>query len=253
MMVGFGLFAHNGRASSTRARSGRGGQQRREHRHHRDPQAHLHRVHGLRHGHGDAHRPVARPQGARRGEQVGLGEREARDRHLRRRGALRGLALHAARWSTLISNSTAVREAAMFPLRIMGIATPMIAVAMILSEGLFGAGNTKFVAARAGRAHLRGAAAGLLAARSQGRHGPARRVDGRVPLRVPRGCRHGRQVRRRQLEEESNCRRERIEQEDGKPRKKRTNLPVFPSSCPLALCFLSSTMTTTDRRSIATS
>ena len=34
----------------------------------------------------------------------------------------------------------------MFPMRIMGIATPLIAVAMILSEGLFGAGNTRFVA-----------------------------------------------------------------------------------------------------------
>ena len=45
-----------------------------------------------------------------------------------------------------ISNSTAVRAAAMFPMHIMGLATPVIAVAMILSEGLFGAGNTKFVA-----------------------------------------------------------------------------------------------------------
>jgi Na+-driven multidrug efflux pump len=45
-----------------------------------------------------------------------------------------------------ISNSIDVRHAAMFPMRIMGIATPVIAVAMILSEGLFGAGNTKFVA-----------------------------------------------------------------------------------------------------------
>jgi putative MATE family efflux protein len=45
-----------------------------------------------------------------------------------------------------LSNSTAVREAAMFPMRIMGIATPIIAVAMILTEGLFGAGSTKFVA-----------------------------------------------------------------------------------------------------------
>jgi putative MATE family efflux protein len=45
-----------------------------------------------------------------------------------------------------ISNSEAVRHAAMFPLRIMGLATPVIAVAMILTEGLFGAGNTKFVA-----------------------------------------------------------------------------------------------------------
>jgi Na+-driven multidrug efflux pump len=29
----------------------------------------------------------------------------------------------------------------------MGVATPLIAVAMILTEGLFGAGNTRFVAA----------------------------------------------------------------------------------------------------------
>jgi putative MATE family efflux protein len=45
-----------------------------------------------------------------------------------------------------ISNSPAVRAAAFFPMRIMGIVTPIIAVAMILSEGLFGAGSTKFVA-----------------------------------------------------------------------------------------------------------
>jgi Na+-driven multidrug efflux pump len=46
-----------------------------------------------------------------------------------------------------LSNSGAVRHAMLFPLHIMGIATPIIAVAMILSEGLFGAGNTKYVAA----------------------------------------------------------------------------------------------------------
>ena len=46
-----------------------------------------------------------------------------------------------------ISESTAVRAAAIIPMRIMGIVTPVIAVAMILSEALFGAGNTKFVAA----------------------------------------------------------------------------------------------------------
>ncbi|HZU83149.1 MAG TPA: MATE family efflux transporter [Polyangiaceae bacterium] len=45
-----------------------------------------------------------------------------------------------------ISNSSAVQAEAIFPMRIMGIATPVIAVAMILSEGLFGAGNTRFVA-----------------------------------------------------------------------------------------------------------
>jgi len=45
-----------------------------------------------------------------------------------------------------ISHSPAVQAAMIFPMRIMGIATPIIAVAMILSEGLFGAGAPKFVA-----------------------------------------------------------------------------------------------------------
>lgn len=51
---------------------------------------------------------------------------------------------------SLISNSPAVRAAAIFPLRIMGVATPMIAIAMILTEALFGAGSTKFVAVAQG-------------------------------------------------------------------------------------------------------
>jgi len=46
-----------------------------------------------------------------------------------------------------ISHSEAVRQAAIGPMRMMGVLTPIIAVAMILSEALFGAGNTKFVAA----------------------------------------------------------------------------------------------------------
>jgi multidrug resistance protein, MATE family len=45
-----------------------------------------------------------------------------------------------------ITRSEAVRAAAIFPMRIMGIVTPIISVAMILSEALFGAGNPKFVA-----------------------------------------------------------------------------------------------------------
>ncbi|HEX8789334.1 MAG TPA: MATE family efflux transporter [Polyangiaceae bacterium] len=45
-----------------------------------------------------------------------------------------------------LSNSIAVRHAMIFPMRIMGIAMPVIAAAMILSEGLFGAGCTKYVA-----------------------------------------------------------------------------------------------------------
>ena len=39
-----------------------------------------------------------------------------------------------------------MRAAAIFPMRIMGVVTPIIAVALILSEALFGAGATRFVA-----------------------------------------------------------------------------------------------------------
>jgi len=45
-----------------------------------------------------------------------------------------------------ISHSPAVQEAATVPMRMMGVITPVISIAMILSEALFGAGNTKFVA-----------------------------------------------------------------------------------------------------------
>jgi putative MATE family efflux protein len=44
-----------------------------------------------------------------------------------------------------VSSSDAVRAAALTPLRMMGLATPVIAVGMILSQALFGAGNTVFV------------------------------------------------------------------------------------------------------------
>ena len=45
-----------------------------------------------------------------------------------------------------ISHSEAVRAAMIMPMRMMAIITPIIATGMILSEALFGAGNTKFVA-----------------------------------------------------------------------------------------------------------
>jgi putative MATE family efflux protein len=51
---------------------------------------------------------------------------------------------------SFLSNSEAVRAVSMFPMRIMGLVTPVIAVALILSEGLFGAGSTKFVAGAQG-------------------------------------------------------------------------------------------------------
>jgi MATE family multidrug resistance protein len=57
-----------------------------------------------------------------------------------------GEALFTPQLVAFITHSEAVRAAAMQPMRIMGLVTPIIAVAMILSEALFGAGNPKFVA-----------------------------------------------------------------------------------------------------------
>jgi multidrug resistance protein, MATE family len=45
----------------------------------------------------------------------------------------------------IVSHSELVRQAAEMPLRIMGICTPLIAVGMILTQALFGAGNSRFV------------------------------------------------------------------------------------------------------------
>lgn len=45
-----------------------------------------------------------------------------------------------------ITDSEAVREASMLPMRLMGVVTPILAVGMIISEALFGAGAPKFVA-----------------------------------------------------------------------------------------------------------
>ena len=45
----------------------------------------------------------------------------------------------------LVSHSEAVQQAALMPMRIMGICTPLIAVGMILTQALFGAGNSRFV------------------------------------------------------------------------------------------------------------
>jgi multidrug resistance protein, MATE family len=45
----------------------------------------------------------------------------------------------------LVTKSPAVFEAALLPMRMMGLATPLIAVGMILTQALFGAGNSRFV------------------------------------------------------------------------------------------------------------
>ncbi len=46
---------------------------------------------------------------------------------------------------SFVSHSPAVIDAALTPMRIMGICTPIIAVGMILTQALFGAGNTRYV------------------------------------------------------------------------------------------------------------
>jgi MATE family multidrug resistance protein len=45
----------------------------------------------------------------------------------------------------VVTRSHAVAHAALVPLRMMGFATPLIATGMILTQALFGAGNTRFV------------------------------------------------------------------------------------------------------------
>jgi MATE family multidrug resistance protein len=45
----------------------------------------------------------------------------------------------------LVTRSDSVFHAALVPLRMMGFATPLIATGMILTQALFGAGNTRFV------------------------------------------------------------------------------------------------------------
>jgi multidrug resistance protein, MATE family len=45
----------------------------------------------------------------------------------------------------IVTHSALVQHAADMPLRIMGICTPLIAVGMILTQALFGAGNSRFV------------------------------------------------------------------------------------------------------------
>ncbi len=44
-----------------------------------------------------------------------------------------------------VSHSVLVQQTALLPMQIMGVATPVIGVGMILVEALFGAGNTRFV------------------------------------------------------------------------------------------------------------
>ena len=46
---------------------------------------------------------------------------------------------------SLVTESDAVLQAALIPMRMMGVITPLIAVGMILTQALFGAGNSRFV------------------------------------------------------------------------------------------------------------
>lgn len=54
-------------------------------------------------------------------------------------------AIFAPQILAFASGSELVREAALRPLQVMGLCTPLVAVGMILTQALFGAGNTMFV------------------------------------------------------------------------------------------------------------
>jgi Na+-driven multidrug efflux pump len=54
-------------------------------------------------------------------------------------------AIFAAPLLRAVASSDLVREAATLPMVIMGLSTPLIAAGMILTQALFGAGDTKFV------------------------------------------------------------------------------------------------------------
>ncbi|MEZ4311524.1 MAG: MATE family efflux transporter [Polyangiaceae bacterium] len=55
------------------------------------------------------------------------------------------LAVFAPQVLAIATDSEIVREAALGPMRLMGVVTPLIAVGMILTQALFGAGNSRFV------------------------------------------------------------------------------------------------------------
>lgn len=54
-------------------------------------------------------------------------------------------AIFAPQVLAFVTHSELVREVALGPMRVMGVCTPLIAVGMILTQALFGAGNTRFV------------------------------------------------------------------------------------------------------------
>jgi putative MATE family efflux protein len=53
--------------------------------------------------------------------------------------------LFAPQILAFVSHSELVQQAALAPMRVMGICTPLVAVGMILTQALFGAGNSRFV------------------------------------------------------------------------------------------------------------
>jgi MATE family multidrug resistance protein len=55
------------------------------------------------------------------------------------------LVIFAPQVLAFVSKSELVQQAALGPMRLMGVVTPLVAIGMILTQALFGAGNTRFV------------------------------------------------------------------------------------------------------------
>ena len=157
MMLGFGLFSavvgqldSDGPMRSASIVVGqcggtRGGEQRGNDRHRRGAEADLHRVPRLRDCRGHARRAIARRPRPDDASRFGWASVRLGLIIFGIVGLCEGV-LFTRPIISFITKSDAVRAAALFPMHIVGIVTPIIAVAMILSEALFGAGNSKFVA-----------------------------------------------------------------------------------------------------------
>ena len=144
MMFGFALFTKI--VNVLDAGIARGRQRRGDDEHHPDHDAHVHGVHRVRHVDGDAREPIARPQRAGRGRALRAGRACGSASSSSASSACARGSLFREQVIRIFAATPGVQHAMHEPMMLVGVVTPLISVALILSEALFGAGSTKFVA-----------------------------------------------------------------------------------------------------------